>query len=138
MHPDISNSRVVSKATCTLRPAMYCPRPIELLNPFLIKNGLIKQGAEREIRTPVSEGQWISSPPQYQAMRSPPVMTGAQFFQESILAYSSRLLAIIARPSPAAAVANVKPGRPWSWSSGSETKFAARLTSSTNKSTSQS
>ena len=73
-----------------------------------------KLGAEREIRTPVSGGQWISSPPQYQAMRSPPSLWGGHFFQESILNHSSRLEAIIASPILADRITNVNPGSPWS------------------------
>ena len=94
--------------------------------------------AEREIRTPVSGGQWISSPPQYQAMRSPPKLTGGHFFQESILNQSSRLAAIIAKPRPAVAVTKVNPGIPLLLSPGLLVVPAALLMSSTNKSTSQS
>ena len=108
---------------------------------FRYEKRLEYRGAEREIRTPVSEGQWISSPPQYQAMRSPPNFSCGHFFQESILAYSSRLAAIIARPRPTLAVTNVNPGRPPGrtlLSLGLLVVPAALLTSSTNKSTFQS
>ena len=72
----------------------------------------VEISAEREIRTPVSGGQWISSPPQYQAMRSPLVLRGGPFFQESIFPHSSLLAAIIARPRLAPTVAKVNPGKP--------------------------
>ena len=85
----------------------------------------------REIRTPVSEGQWISSPPQYQAMRSPPSLVGEQSFQESILVYSSWREAIIARPSPTIATPAVKPGTVFSLLLGLLCELATFTTSST-------
>ena len=61
-------------------------------------------GAERGIRTPVSRRQWISSPPQYRAMRSLQRVT-AMIPLSSLLPLSRRdilaklLIVIVAIPA---------------------------------------